>query len=358
MAIILAIIGMMSGYALSFAKTGRGTQDCLLRSQAQMASVQAAMTRFVTYKMRLPMPAATNLPMTDPEYGHEVEVSTDPSIDRYASSPAVLFGAVPFATIGLSPGEAIDCWGNQLTYAVTETLTSTASYADSANQGGIEIRSGTLTAYNALTTQAAYVIVSHGADALGASPRNYSGVKKNCNSDEANYGVTRIDKENCDTNNNIFFAADYNPGSKSDHFFDDIIAYTPKPAVAVPAAPVPNGSCSANSRITWGGNCAAPALLTLNNLSLNLTNINSGYTGVAVSTCINGVRTTIGVCLPIGTCQGVSPRDGSALMLLTGVTMNYGTGVCKKYKCCSGSLTSSALSPCPLIDTPGIAVCP
>ena len=359
MGIILAIVGMMSGYALSYDNSSRRTQDCLLSTKAQLATVQAALDRFLAQRQHLPLPGPRNTGVNNPAYGHEVTVGTDPSIDRYAGPPAVLFGGVPFATLGLTPDNVIDCWGNQLTYAVTETLTNVSSYANSANVGGIDIRNGTLIAYSDITTQAAYVVVSHGADALGASPRNYQGAKKNCNTDEANFGVTRIDKENCDTNNNIFFSSDYDPGSKSDRFFDDIIAYAPKSPLQVVTTSTANGACAPGSSITWGGNCAAPALLTLNGLSVNLTNVNSGYTGVAVSTCVNGVRSTLGVCLPLGTCSTTNPRLGGNLQMLTGVSMSFGTGVCKKYNCCSGSLTITAISPvCPLIDTVGLATCP
>ena len=358
MAIILAIIGMMSGYAVSYASGSKRTQECLLQTKSQMATLQAALDRFLATHSRLPKPGPRNTGLTDPAYGREVLDNNDIGIDRYAGPPAVLFGGMPFATLGLSPDTVIDCWGNQLTYAVTEKLTNLADYADTTNVGGIEVRSGTLIAYNTATTQAAYVIVSHGTDALGASPRNYKGAKKNCNSDEANASVTRIDKENCDINNNIFFASDYNPGNKSDHFFDDIIAYAPKsPLQVVTTSPV-TGSCSASDNVSWGGNCSAPALITLNGLSVNLTNINSGYTGVALSTCVNGVRTTIGACLPIGTCTGTNPRLGGTMQMLTGISMSYGTGVCKYYKCCSGNLSISNLAPCPLVDLPGLAICP
>lgn len=112
------------------------------------------------------------------------------------------------------------------------------------------------------------------------------------------------------------------------------------------------------STVTWGTHCSGNALLTIAGLSVNVTNTTPGYTGLAVSTCTNGVRSTLGVCLPIGACVVTSPRDGNPTAMLTGTTIHYGTGVCKTYKCCSGGVTITPLAPClsPL-DLPGLGVC-
>lgn len=40
-------------------------------------------------------------------------------------------------------------------------------------------------------------------------------------------------------------------------------------------------------------NCAAPTVVTLGGLSVSLTNIHSGYTGLALSTCSGGTRTGV-----------------------------------------------------------------
>jgi hypothetical protein len=288
----------------------------------------------------------------DPAYGKEAPTPTSPLIDQVSGPPDVLVGAYPFAALGLSPEDAVDCWGNKFTYAVTTSLTAETTYAIAGNLGGITMRTGMLASATDLTTQAAYVIVSHGAQSDGASSRTYSGTKKNCNSMVSNASVLRIDKENCDTLNRTFFYQPYNNGDNPAQFFDDLVVYATKAPLEV--AP-PGGSCGPGM-VTWGGNCAAPALITLLGLSVNLTNINSGYTGLAISTCVNGERQTIGTCLPIGTCSAASPRGGP-LVLLTGVSMNFGTGICQRYSCCSGSIQTSGLFPCPALDLPGVSHC-
>ena len=92
----------------------------------------------------------------------------------------------------------------------------------------------------------------------------------------------------------------------------------------------------------------------------NVTNQTPGYTGIALSTCMNGTRTTVGVCLPVGACATTSPRDGSSIILLTGVGMNFGANICQRYACCNGTVSITPLSPCLLpVDLPGITIsCP
>ena len=218
--------------------------------------------------------------------------------------------------------------------------------------------SGRNSAPSPVIDDAAYVLLSHGESALGASPHNWGGTKRNCNTEWLNPAIRRADKENCDTYNAVFFTNNLQDGDVEEYFFDDILIYASKPNIVKEEEPPPaETSCNAGM-VTWGGNCAAPALITLLGLSVTLTNTNSGYTGVALSTCHpNGTRITLGTCLPIGTCTAPSPRGGLPVVLLTGISMDFGMGVCKKYSCCTGVVKVQNIFPCPLLDLPGIAQC-
>lgn len=358
MAIVLAIIGLMTGYMLVYTES-EASAHCLDTTQRQLAELRGDIDRFVAREGRYPRPASRNLRATDPAYAVEATGPSDPSIDRIAGAHPLLVGALPAATLGISPEQIADCWGNKLTYAVTESQTSATGYTNPASQGGIDLRRGTLDAPVNMLPQVSYVLLSHGPDGLGATPRSYHGPTRHCNAAQADLGIRQADKENCDLLNPIFYTADYNDGDVPANRFDDVVLYGVRPVLA--AAPTPPSPPAATDcqggTISWGGNCAAPALLTLAGLSVTLTNTNSGYTGVAVSTCTNGTRTTLGTCLPVGTCSGTSPRGGP-LVLLTGVSMRFGTGICKQYHCCSGAMHSTSLFPCPLVDLPGLASCP
>lgn len=347
MAICLVLLGLMTSFGLSFAEA-RDNQACEKSTTEDLEHIQFAMDQFVANNGRYPLPASRQLGRNHSAYGRSVGLPTDSAIHRIAQSSPILIGALPHATLGLPTQMASDCWGNQYTYAVTQDFTNTSGYEDPGKTGGVQLRTGTLTHWQTLSTRAAYTVLSHGRDALGASPGSHTGAPITCNAAHGDASVTRIDKENCDTNNSIFFTSNRNE-SDGDMFFDDYVMYAERPD--------PSDDC-AESTITWGGHCSGNALLTLAGLAVNVTNVAAGYTGLALSTCNAGVRTTIGVCLPLGACIVPSPRNGNPMAMLTGTTMNFGTGVCETYKCCSGGVTISPLSPCSLpLDLPGLALC-
>ena len=349
LAISLLIISLMTGLCLQI-WTHPHASTCSRSTPDELAAMQNAIDQFVATHGRYPLPSSRRVGTADPAYGREASGPFDSSIVRVPQALPVLIGALPHVTLNLPTELASDCWGNKFTYAVTQSFTTTAGYSSSANSGGIVLRYGALAGAQELDSHAAYAIISHGPDALGASAANYSGPEIQCNNVAADITQLRIDKENCDTTNAIFHLSAVNTNI-TNQYFDDY--------VVVANRITPPNDC-ASSTVTWGGNCSGSALLTLAGLSVNVTNTTPGYTGLAVSTCTNGVRNTLGVCLPVGACIYNSPRDGSPQAVLTLTSMNYGTGICKIYKCCAGAVSVSPLWPCLLpLDLPGVAIsCP
>lgn len=349
MAVVLLLISIGTGLGLQF-WAHQGGENCTRSTPDELATMQNAIDQFVAANGRYPLPASRRLGTSDPAYGREVTDPFDTSIVRIPQASPVLLGAVPHVTLNLPTELASDCWGNKFTYAVSQNFTNAAGYSNTANFGGIILRYGAIAGTQELESEAAYVIVSHGADALGATAANYTGPEINCNSVATNLAQPRIDKENCDTINSIFHLSEINT-TKPELYFDDYV---------VVANRITSPSDCAASTVNWGSHCYGNALLTLGGLSVNVTNIAAGYTGLAVSTCTNGNRTTLGVCLPVGACIYNNPRTGAATAILTLTSMNYGQGICKTYKCCSGTVSITPLVPClTSLDVPGIALsCP
>jgi prepilin-type N-terminal cleavage/methylation domain-containing protein len=348
LSISLGLVALMVGFGLQM--SGQVQQGECTRSTADdMAQIQNAIDRFVTTQGRYPLPASRHLGASDPAHGREAASPFDGSINRVPQASPVLIGALPHVTLNLPTELSSDCWGHQFTYAVTQNFTTTAGYSNVSNYGGIILRYGTLASAQELDGQAAYAVISHGMQALGASATNYQGPEITCNSVALDPAQPRIDKENCDTLNAIFYLSEINTDEPT-RYFDDFV-------VVANRITSPN-DCGA-APVTWGTHCAGNVGLTLGGLSVNVTNITAGYTGLAVSTCSAGVRTTLGVCLPIGACVVTSPRSGNPVAMLTNTTIHFGTGVCKTYKCCSGGVGITPLSPCltPL-DLPGLGLCP
>lgn len=286
----LVVVGFIAVYSVTMIGNDP-MAGCSLLPNEQLARMQAAIDQFVTTNRRYPLPASRNIGITNPKYGVEVSSPLDSSVNLVPGLQPVLIGAVPHATLGLSNDDASDCWGSKFTYAVTQSMTTTLGYASQLNVGGIILRNGTLTSWQLVDPNIAYLIFSHGPMKLGASAANYSGAAINCNATYLDITNLEVDKENCDTLNAIFVSADtnYNPGNR---FFDDTVVTGTRPPYLPPNCPA--------ETVSWGMGCQAPALLTLLGLSINVTNVRTGFTGVALSTCTNGVRSTVGLCLPLG----------------------------------------------------------
>lgn len=222
------LVGGMIAVTVTMVQTP-ALSSCHEATQQELRHVQDAVTRFVGRTGYLPLPAASNLGVNQPLFGRAVTSSGDTSIDTLPSG--VVMGALPSVTLGLEDRYAADCWGNKFTYLVTAALTTADGMADPGNSGAIIIQSGILSTPAELTSpgeRAAYAIISHGEDALGASALNYVGVKKNCNTQQSNSSIRRIDKENCDTNNATLFSSPFNSGNSEADFFDDLLAFAGK----------------------------------------------------------------------------------------------------------------------------------
>ncbi|PZP87312.1 MAG: hypothetical protein DI582_00655 [Azospirillum brasilense] len=292
LSVCVMLVALMCGFSVEAFETAQQV-DCALRTQTAMTEINTALERYTQRYGRLPLPASRSTSTSAPLYGHEVATGTDTSIHRVAGVKPVLIGALPHGTLRMQTEWAADCWGNKFTYAVTESLTSTTGYALTTNTGGITLREGTPLSYTTATSQAAYVVLSHGASALGASPLSYSGPLRTCDSEAMDAAIWRTDKQNCDTQDAVYYTSAV-PSAATDRttpqFNDDMLVMAER-APALPA------NCTAGT-VNWGIGCEAPALVTLAGLSVNVTNVRAGFTGVALSSCFNGTRTTLGVCLP------------------------------------------------------------
>lgn len=292
MVVVLALVGMMAAFLVKLAPT----RDCYAETRAQQREIRAALETYVRNNNHYPMPAGRALGINNPLFGVAVTDPASTLIDRIGTDPAtnVLAGALPATTLGLNIGYATDCWGNKFTYYVSEQLTTSATYMSNTSAGHITIRNGTLAAPSTLTASAAYAVISHGKDALGASARNNSASKKYCSGEQANGTITRIDKENCDIVNKEIYASSFNNGDTPANFFDDVVIYANKTGYT---------GCNAAS-ITWGtGNtCTANVPATSHSDTLSVNNTSGGYIGSATVTCTNGTIT-----LGATSCSAVSP---------------------------------------------------
>lgn len=341
LAVVLVLVSLMAGFAIKVAPS----KDCYAVTRAQQRDIQDAIDTFVRANNYYPKPARRTVSVNNALYGVAVTVGTD--VDRIgaAGPTAVLSGALPFATLGLNTSYAADCWGNKFTYMVSEELTDSTTYKSSTSSGDITVRTGTKASPATLTSMAAYSVISHGADALGASPRNYTASTKYCNTEQASGAVVRIDKENCDTNDKDIYSSEFNNGVGAPNFYDDLVVYANKTGYT---------GCDAGT-VTWGA-CTANATAMAHGATPQTVNdVTAPTTGSASVACVNGTLTTTSIsCVDAsGSCSAQSVSwltncNGTAPLLSNGASSavsntNGGYSGSVTVLCSSGSLVQQAV---------------
>jgi hypothetical protein len=133
-------------------------------------------------------------------------------------------------------------------------------------------------------TDAAYAVISHGANARGAvklnyrDPSNSVAGRKWCSIDVGD----PIEKENCDAGNAIVAAAEFNDGTAvATDTFDDVVVFKGK-VLRVCAARAENWTVGAD-------NCSGNTPAMLNGATANVANTAIGKTGSVTMTCNAGV---------------------------------------------------------------------
>lgn len=273
LSIVLLIVSMMIGFGMQ-AFQSTAVTDCYEKTAGQLRVIDQALQDYAVINRRLPKPAMYKWGSNDPSFGAEAQGNqTDPSMANYGANNAngvpsgmtstggVLIGSIPHTTLALPVEFASDCWGTKFTYAVTNVLTSSnaSSGYPSGAAGAITLKSGTVTASTTLSTTMNYVILSHGIDRFGGTPMAATTTTaRNCDSTSE----TKIDAQNCNTSDAVFFNSYRNIGDNAgSSYFDDVVFYG-----GGAAAPTTAGS----NLYCWGsstGGSAADDNTAFHNLS-------------------------------------------------------------------------------------------
>ena len=241
-AILILILGLIAVPMIKIYQVYR-EDELSRRTEGNPIVIQSALQKYVLRTGRYPRPALRNLPFADPDFGTEytgaIAVCTPGTgvVCRAAGfrdvqpvdgvNDNVLIGDVPYAELGLPLYYYTDGYGTKFTYAVTESLTATASFADANGVIKLEHR---IVGQDRVGTASNvhYVIVSHGQNQKGSFAEGGILI-------ESCVGVGR-ELENCDndglfTDNfdfigvapNIVYTKYIAEGGAADYYDDNVV---------------------------------------------------------------------------------------------------------------------------------------
>jgi len=148
----------------------------------RLDKVEKALVNYLIENQRLPCPAALNLDKTNTDFGDErVESNicdtTASGVFTSTSATTLVYGAVPIIALQLPPEYAYDGWKNKFSYVIDRRFTEvnnvdsspsevfTEGFARTSQSSVITIHDKNL---QTITTDAIYVLVSHGENTLGS----------------------------------------------------------------------------------------------------------------------------------------------------------------------------------------------
>ena len=226
---LLVVLALAMSSIISI-KTSEVDRDTRVNSKSNIDRVYAALNAYAGRNGRLPCVASRTLAASDSNFGREVlvdctaDTSTPAGTLRYetvaSSGIWVREGAVPVYDLLLPESMMFDEYGNRYSYAVIEKLTEASNYA--AASGALVVKDA---ADADISTNAAFVVFSHGKDGKGAYRYGSGSLKVACGA------TANLDVENCD-GDAIFRKADYAETQTAALYYDDLFRYGTKPVTS------------------------------------------------------------------------------------------------------------------------------
>ena len=108
---VLLVVGLLAGLFLPATNTMLDNNR-RNETRTKLEALEAAMTRFVMTNRRLPCPANGSLAPGDANQGLALAAGGACTV------PALTNGVVPWRTLGIAQTDAMDAWGNLVTYRV------------------------------------------------------------------------------------------------------------------------------------------------------------------------------------------------------------------------------------------------
>lgn len=259
LSVVLTIIGITMGGALTIA-TNKTESDKIEETETKIAKIEDSIERFVFNNFRLPCPADGTLAVNNANFGIGGSVDASGCIASNFSSGNVFAGVLPTKSLGLSDDFMLDGWGRRITYVVDGRLannTTTNPLCDGNPDAAPDnsclqyFDNGSITVNDAsggnITTQAAYVLISHGKNGHGAFKKEGG----TGTSDRLNSGSADTDEQDNSSYNaggaNMAFDTVFVQKAE-DSTFDDRVYYKPKWQIIGDSNAITNSSTCTNAK--------------------------------------------------------------------------------------------------------------
>lgn len=209
MSIALLILGIMATGFLQIYRIYKEQQDYIKTQDAVSQAVQKLQTFRQTYGY-YPCPAPLDVARDNPTYGNPSNCSvttqasgtcvlgiciqtTTRTIGGVATPIRVRTGGIPFRALQMDEKDTFDAYGSRLTYVLTENMGVDGLLNE--QRGGIEIVDDLGTPLTDPPQSAAFLILSHGKNKVGAIPNIGGPASVVCPTGAA--AVGQMDAENC-----------------------------------------------------------------------------------------------------------------------------------------------------------------
>ena len=253
MSIVLLIISIVAAGSLNI-NASVSARNHYQETDETLETVEDYLKFFYQINDRMPCPASLSAKAGESDFGTEIlsgscngDTTTPAGTFRVAVGADFLrIGALPTRALKLPDAVMQDGFSQRLLYAVPEKFTDSATYG--AATGIITVNDG---AGNDLSTEAMYMVLSHGEDRKGAYTGKSGNVGVACGASD------NLDVENCNEDA-TFTDATFNNGDIEAKFFDDRLLWKNKTnfdseaSGAVAAAPATSTPPAAATEAQFG----------------------------------------------------------------------------------------------------------
>jgi prepilin-type N-terminal cleavage/methylation domain-containing protein len=228
LSIVILIISILIAGSMTASVTAMNNAKYKV-TRDRMSEIYKAMGNYLINAKALPCPASlTAIKSSDPTYGTSGTAGdcTLPGVYTNAGG-TIVYGAIPAQTLGLNTDMTEDGFGSKFTYIVVKALTNitdTAGFGAAAVVGNLVVKESLSSAQQINnTSEAMFVIISHGNNKLGAFNSNAAtqNVASTEQGEQKNHGSL--------TGSIVTFADTYfiSASANSDSF-DDVLFYKSK----------------------------------------------------------------------------------------------------------------------------------